>query len=345
MIFPKGEIVHKNLSTSYTNLNGLLLSLKSEGFSGYVKIGFLDYEAVLFMDSGDVINAVEQIGDRKRFGQRAISNIISKAKEQDGMINVYQLSPEMVTVLASTVKREILYKDLSTDFTSLQRLLGKLGEERHTGYIEIALRSGKGSGVIFFQEGEPIETILTENDGDLVSGTNLLNRVLEEAQGAGAVFNVYSADLAASSDQMGEVGEGGDLGDLLRVLGDTMSAIETVVDGLLTKGVFGSELRRVLVKKSNEYPFLDPFAAEFRYKDGKIVFTGNTDIRELTRGLGECLGLTIQALSHQFSRKGILGQIKRELDQIKADFGKEIKQFSLEATMPEIFGNQVVGKR
>lgn len=345
MIFPKGEIIHKNLSTSYTNLNGLLLSLKSEGFSGYVKIGFLDYQAVLFMDSGDVINAVEEIGDRKRFGQRAISNIISKAKEQDGMINVYQLSPEMVTVLASTVKRQILYKDLSTDFTSLQRLLGKLGEERHTGYIEIALRNGKGSGVIFFQEGEPIETILTENDGNLVSGTNLLNRILQEAQGAGAVFNVYSADLAASSDQMGVVVEGGDLGDLLRVLGDTMSAIETVVDGLLKKGAFGSELRRVLVRKSNEYPFLDPFAAEFRYKDGKIVFTGNTDIRQLTRGLGECLGLTIQAFSHQFSRKGILGQIKRELDQIKADFGKEIKQFNLEGAMPEIFGSQTLGKR
>jgi hypothetical protein len=345
MIFPKGEVVHKNLSTSYTNLNGLLLSLKSEGFSGYVRIGFLDYEAVLFMDTGDVINAVEQIGDTKRFGQRAISNIISKAKEQDGMINVYQLSPEMVTVLASTVKREILYKDLSTDFTSLERLIEKLGEERHTGYIEIALRNAKGSGVIFFQEGEPIETILTQDDGNLISGTSLLDRVLEEAQGAGAAFNVYSADLSASSEQMGEIGEGGDLQNLLKVLGDTISTIETVVDGSIRKGVFSSELRRALVKKSNEYPFLDPFAAEFRYEDGKVVFTGKTDIRQLTRGLGECLGLTIEALSHSFSKKEILGQVKREMDQIKADFGKEIKKFNLEATMPEIFGNQLVRKR
>ncbi|MCK5552695.1 MAG: hypothetical protein KAJ09_06080 [Deltaproteobacteria bacterium] len=345
MIFPKGEVVHRNLSTSYTNLNGLLLSLKSEDFSGYVKIGFLDYEAVLFMDSGDVINAVEQVGDVKRFGQRAISKIVSKAKEQDGVISVYQLSPEMVTVLASTLNREILYKDLSTDFTSLQRLIDKLAEKRHTGYIEIALRSGKGSGVIFFQDGEPIETILTEDDGNLVAGTNLLGQVLEQARGAGAAFDVYMADLSSSADQMGEIGESRDLGDLLRVLQDTISTIETVVDGLVKKGTFRVELRRALVKKSNDYPFLDPFAAEFRYTDGKIEFTGNTDIHELTRGLGECLGLTVEALSRKFSKQKIMDQVKRELDQIKADFGKEIKKFNLEGAMPEIFGSPLVRKR
>ncbi len=345
MIFPKGEIVHKNLSTSYTNLNGLLLSLKSEDFSGYVKIGFLDYEAVLFMDSGDIINAIEQIGDKKRFDQKAINSILSKAKEQDGIISVYQLSPEMVTVLASTLKREILYKDLSTDFTSLQRLINKLGEERHTGYIEIALKNGKGTGVIFFQEGEPIETILTAEDGNLISGMNLLNKILEEAQGAGVVFNVYRANLSTSSDQITEVRESGDLGNLLRVLQDTISTIETVLDGLIKKGIFISELSRTLVKKSNEYPFLDPFAAEFRYKDGKIIFTGQTDIHELTRGLGECLGLTIEALSYQFSKEEILNKVKGELDQIKADFRKEIKKFNLEAAMPEIFGSQLFKKR
>ncbi|MFQ5840807.1 MAG: hypothetical protein ACE5I8_00095 [Thermodesulfobacteriota bacterium] len=342
MIFPKGEVIHKNLSTSYTNLNGLLLSLKSEDFSGYVKIGFMDYEAVLFMDSGDIINAIEQIGDRKRIGQRAVTNIISKAKEQDGVISVYQLSPEMVTVLASTLKREILYKDLSTDFTSLQRLIDRLSGQRHTGYIEIALKNGKGSGVIFFQEGEPIETILTAKDGNLISGRNLLARILEEAQGAGVVFHVYRADLPTSSENMAEIIEGDDLQDLLKVLQDTISTMETVVDGLIKKGTFSSELKRVLVKKSNQYPFLDPFAAEFRYEDGKIVFTGNTDVHELTKGLGECLGLTIDALSNKFSKKKILDQVKGELDQIRVDFGKEIKKYNLETAMPEIFGKRFV---
>jgi hypothetical protein len=345
MIFPKGEVIHRNLSTSYTNLNGLLLSLKSEDFSGYIKVGFMDYEAVLFMDSGDIINAFERSGERKRIAQRAITSIISKAKEKDGVISVYQLSPELVTVLASTLKREILYKDLSTDFTSLQRLVSILGEKRHTGYIEIALKNGKRNGVIFFQEGEPIETILTGEDGNLVSGKDLLTRILEEAQGAGVVFHVYRADLATSSNNMGEIAEGGDLQNLLRILQDTISTIETVVDGSATKGTFSAELKRALVNKSNDYPFLDPFAAEFKYEDGKIIFTGNTDIPELTRGLGECLGLTIEALTDKFSKKKILDQVRGELDQIKLDFGREIKKFNLETTMPEIFGKDAVGKR
>jgi len=345
MLLPKGEVVHKNLSTSYTNLNGLLVSLKSEDFSGYVKMGFMDYEAVLFMDSGDIINAFEETGDRKRVGQSAINNILSKSKGKDGVISVYQLSPEMVTVLASTVKREILYKDLSTDFTSLQRLIDKLSEKGHTGYIEVSLKGGKKTGVIFFQEGEPIETILTSNEGSLVSGRDLLGRVLEEAQGAGVVFNVYRADMAASSNNLTEMIDGGDLQDLLRVLQDTISSIETVVDGSIKKGTFGAELRRALVQKSNEYPFLDPFAAEFSYDNGKIVYTGNPDTRELTRGLGECLGLSIEAISGKYSKQKILDRVKGELAQIKADFRQEIKKFNLDTTMPEIFGNRIIRKK
>jgi hypothetical protein len=144
---------------------------------------------------------------------------------------------------------------------------------------------------------------------------------------------------------MAEIIEGGNLQDLLKVLQDTISTIETVVDGLIKKGTFSSELKRTLVKKSNEYPFLDPFAAELKYEDGKIVFTGNTAIHELTKGLGECLGLTIEALSSKFSQKKIFDQVKGELDQIKVDFRKEIKKFNLETAMPEIFGKHPVKKR
>jgi hypothetical protein len=144
---------------------------------------------------------------------------------------------------------------------------------------------------------------------------------------------------------MAEIVEGGDLQDLLKVLQDTISTMETVVDGLIKKGTFGSELKRALVEKSNEYPFLDPFAAEFTYEDGKIVFTGNTNVQELTRGLGECLGLTIEALSNKFSKRKILDHVKGELDQIRVDFRKEIKKFNLEHAMPEIFGKHFVKKK
>ena len=91
MIFPEGEVVHKNLSTSYTSLNGLLMSLKSEDFSGYVKMGFMDYEAVLFMDSGDIINAVEVPT------ARCILN--RKARTMTGIIN----TPPPMPIMPDTI--------------------------------------------------------------------------------------------------------------------------------------------------------------------------------------------------------------------------------------------------
>ncbi len=65
----------------------------------------------------------------------------------------------------------------------------------------------------------------------------------------------------------------------------------------------------------------------------------------MTKGLGECLGLTIEALSNKFSKKKILDQLKKELDQIRVDFRREIKKFNLEGALPEIFGRHFVTKR
>ena len=40
MIFPRGEVVHKNLSTAYTDLSALLNTLKLEGLYGAIEIDF-----------------------------------------------------------------------------------------------------------------------------------------------------------------------------------------------------------------------------------------------------------------------------------------------------------------
>ncbi len=57
MKFPKGEVKHQNLSTAYTNLVALLSTLKSEGFSGTLDVEFPGSRGVLFLVSGEVVNA------------------------------------------------------------------------------------------------------------------------------------------------------------------------------------------------------------------------------------------------------------------------------------------------
>ena len=52
MIFPRAEMVHRNLSTAHTDFPALLSTLKTGDFSGIIKIEFPDNKGSIFVDSG-----------------------------------------------------------------------------------------------------------------------------------------------------------------------------------------------------------------------------------------------------------------------------------------------------
>lgn len=131
MIFPKGKVKHHDLLTSYTDLPALLSNLKSEGFSGTIEMEFPENRGILLIDTGKVINAeVEGKEDsNKMIGSEAIQHLLSLSKQKDGLLNIYQLLPEQIATIANNLQYEIIFKELSTDFTRLDRLLLKLREE------------------------------------------------------------------------------------------------------------------------------------------------------------------------------------------------------------------------
>src|SRR4030067_2438603 len=93
MIFAKGKARHQDLMTSYTDLTALLSTLKSEGFSGTIEIEFPENKGVLFIDTGDLINAEAKVGkDSKRMiGPEAVQCLLILSNQKDGILNIYQL--------------------------------------------------------------------------------------------------------------------------------------------------------------------------------------------------------------------------------------------------------------
>ena len=55
------------------------------------------------------------------------------------------------------------------------------------------------------------------------------------------------------------------------------------------KADFNTLLKRKFVEKADSYDFLDPFAAEFKYADGKIEYNGNASTAALARGIVDCI--------------------------------------------------------
>ena len=340
MILPKGPAVHENLRTVFIDLNSFLQTLKEDDFTGYVQVSFWDYEGILFLEAGEIVNAFEESEGTRRGGEEAVENIILKSKQQDGRINVYRLAPEMVAILASTSMKEATYKELSTEFTSLDKLIEKLTKENHSGYIDIALNDNKGGGIIFFQEGEIVEAVMSDEKTGSGKryGKDMLNKIIEDVQKTGATFNVYRAGLEVGSERTG-ITHALEFQGVIQVMQEVVRTIESLVDESTRKGSFRDSFRKARVEKSDDYPFLDPFAAEFEYKNGEIIFDGKASAEVFVQGLNECVELTLDTIAESTNMDELYVNIRSALKPIIERFREEINAFGLKSIMPEFLGS------
>jgi len=337
MIFPKRDSVYQNLNTSFTNFEELLVDLKENSFTGVCQVSFWEYEGVLLLDNGTIVNAVEEINGKKVSGQDAVKRVITKAKEKDGTISVFSLKGEMITMLASVVKSEVIFENLSSDFTSLEALITKLQSEDHTGYIEVSFLGDQQTSIIFLLAGRVVETILS-NRGEEISGANVLPRVIDFASSTGATFSVYKAAIEDALSESEDIMVSFDLPQLLEVWGAIIGAVESASDGLLGEGIFLNTFKETLVAKADNYPFLDPFAAKFSYKDGKVDFSGEVQ-KNFSQGIGDGLNETVGTLTELAALEGkdLFGPLRGTVDDIKINFQDQIDKFNFSAILPDLF--------
>lgn len=339
MILPKGEVVHENLRTAFVELDSFLQTLKEDNFTGYVQVSFWEYEGILFLEAGEIVNAFEEREGKRKGGEGAVENIIRQSQQKDGRINVYKLAPEMVTIFASTSMKEATYKDLSTEFTSLDKLIDKLGKESHSGYIEIILNDKKGGGIIFFQDGEVVEAVMSDEKSSGVYGKDMLNKIIDDVQKKGATFNVYRVGLEGRTERA-EPAKPLDLPSVIEVMQELMRNIESSVDELSKrKGSFRDNFNQALVEKSEDYPFLDPFAAEFEYKKGKISFSGEVPAETFILGLRDCIDITLDKLDLNKNKNELYQEIRLALLPTISKLEEKIDNLGLKSIMPELVGS------
>jgi hypothetical protein len=355
MIFPKGEVLHRNLSTAYTNFPALLSTLKTGDFSGIIEIEFPENKGVIFVDSGEIINAEAKIeADSKRMiGQEAIQTLLKLSNQKDGMINIFRLLPERVAIVASNLQHEILFKGLSTDFTRLDRLLLKLREEKHNGFIEVLTKEHQTMGVLFLEGGEPVEMFTTPESGPSVFGRKSIPIFVENAIKQGAIFDVYKSQgktirevkETKETKETKEIKEkkvierAEDFREIIPILQEMLSQAEKLVNGSSRrKGLFHKAFKESLVERSEEFAFLDPFAGEFEYREGTIQFAGEIGVKDFTKGIVECLVSALSRLEKELPKDKILAlKLKAGIESTLERHGEALKRLGINAITSSIF--------
>ncbi|GAK59466.1 hypothetical protein U27_06451 [Candidatus Vecturithrix granuli] len=339
MLIPKGQAIHEHLSTSFTHIEQLVEGLRKKRFSGYCHLSFWEYDGIAFFHEGQIVNAQEKIGmqgTQVQTGDLAIAHFLEKAREKDGNISVYQLAATTVATLMAAMNVTSKYESLSTDLTSLDRLIALLQKEHLTGYIEILLEQEAGIANLFFANGGLIEILLASPDDMIIGESTTIGELNRLCQEVGAVFNVYQ-----TTDIAGQAQEGSQTKavspQMIKLFEAILARLESATNALLKEGGFQAIFKTILPQIADTYPFLDPFIGDFRYVNGALSFEGNTPAQEFVTGMCEAINATIKTLLQSIPRHLFLAQLSRHLESVATEYADLVDQWQFEMRLPEIF--------
>jgi len=324
VIIPREKPAIENLNIYYLDVKKLLEHYQGEIGSGGVYFKSHAAEAVIFFDKDDLLNAFFKEKNLELFGTDAADRIINDGGNYNFTVNVYKIALDEVYFWSSIPTAEKIYKDLSTEFTDLEGLIRKMSSEKLTGYIDVAIGDGQEGGLIFIINGKIMGGSFTWNNGDPGPTKKNQDLLIRKSKQHGGTFNVCRIPLS----KMKKEGKPGasfakPAQNILAMLAEFLLVFEkTVSERKKSKIDFSKLLKKKFVENAELYPFLDPFAGEFDYAGGRLVFTGSATDQELVEGV-------LNSVKQLAQETGLFAQLIENADAWSEKYSKQLENFSI----------------
>lgn len=346
MLYPQGKTVIGDLKTSFVNIDGVLQEMKSEQFTGYVKISYDDYDGLVIYENGEPIESVEEYTDgRPRAeGSEAMTNVIAKTKEGGGVLNIQELPSNVVNMMLRAIHSKVVYKDLLSEFTQIKNLLVTLKTKQITGHVEIEMNDDAGEAFIFLEDGKLIESLFSSGDGMTYSGKKGLAKILEVANEVGYIMNVFQAkskevSRGAILEEPKEAAPTEDPSELMEILENIVQSIDQSLQKQVGKGKFTEAFRRAVQEKTGDYPFFKSLAANLESGKGYVIDDTISDMSDVVFGISDVLDLGISFLiTNRKQGEQIKATIRTGLGLVKTTYGDLIQDYNLDTALFEYLG-------
>jgi hypothetical protein len=115
---------------------------------------------------------------------------------------------------------------------------------------------------------------------------------------AGGSLEPQGRDFSLVLDELPTAGaEVEAMAEIKRLMAEIARAIEQAAQAVGRPDSFSMSLRAGQLTIADRFPFLDPFAGEFEYLAGEIVFVGHATAEEFVAGLAEALKLAMESVT------------------------------------------------
>ncbi|MGM0451915.1 MAG: hypothetical protein ACQERN_01960 [Thermodesulfobacteriota bacterium] len=359
IIIPREKPAIEHLNSYYLNIEKLIEHYQGDVGAGAVYFKSPVAEGAIFFDEDSLVNGCYEDRKRQRDGQKAIDRILELSERNNFSVSVFRILPERIYFWANLSNSQTLYSDLTTDFTDLEGLIKKMESEKLTGYVDVELNGDTEGGLLFFHNGEVIGGSSSEGAGNLDRSKQYRDDLIQRSRQSGGKFNVSKIFLdsrpkapqsaarakprpakeqggAAGRQQPDRAGPSGKAQKksppqpsragqerVLEMLQELLATMDKLVhNNKKIRFDFETLLNKKFVEKVDQYEFLDPFAAEFKYADGKITFRGHTEPAVLVKAIVGC----VTEIANDI---GLTSQLRKQLDAWRRKFADEIFEFDI----------------
>lgn len=175
---------------------------------------------------------------------------------------------------------------------------------------------------------EPLTGSPPPRPRDVVTSSSPFAELIE------APLPIDAGGFAVSSDDEA-------MGEVKRLVGEIARTIEEAVQLAGHHDAFSMALRAGQLEIAERYPFLDPFAGEFEYLAGEIVFVGHATPERFIAGLTEALKFAVQTVMQSSAYADRLRAfVTEDLQKLSASNRSQYERFGLEQAIEQIIAAQ-----
>jgi hypothetical protein len=306
-VFPEDKPVIRGIRSVYVDMPRLVQYYRKNVPSGCIHFQNHRAEGVLFFKDRSLIDGLYTQDDQRIIGRDAMDQLSQASPDAEFTIDVLEIPGDQMSFWSGVQSAEAIHTNLSTEFTDLKKLIKKMSDEDLTGYIEVRIEATEEIGRIFFVAGKFIGGTYSWTNHRLSRDKDGLDKLIGRTKTSEGLFTVYSVATHPHLHESEQPSPAPvDTGNGMKALEDLMAlAEETIADEKKIKNDFQTLIRKKFVQFVDKYTFLDPFAAEFEYRNGKITYSGQSDEKSLAAGLLDSLQSIMDdcGLSQVFSEK------------------------------------------
>ncbi|MEL6821460.1 MAG: hypothetical protein AAFP70_06855 [Calditrichota bacterium] len=337
MLLPQGIEKHRNLSTSFTRFDQLLQQQAESRFSGYIKLTFWEYEGVLVMDMGRMIEAYSEEDGARLTHDKAVVRLMEKAEEKDGTIEVFALNSEVALALAYGIQAQQYKSEQDLGNYTLGQIFDMLERESVTGYVDLKFSGAKGQGTVFYLEGIPAEAVIVSNSGKLASGDTVFQKfqsIGEMIQPGVNVFRAKNPTPLVEEDVFLIPWQHQNYLAFWKELIDYLSAL---VNDQFRKNRFQGIFSKVSAELADYYPFLSPQSGVVKLDDETFFVRRLLHNATFIQGMVIAINRVLKSIPVWRARRINLNKISEDVRQLANRYEIELSQLDPQKLVGQVF--------